>query len=295
MEFKLTTDLSVIQPSQIGFNYDELKTELTANLEKYRGLVVTDDSIADAKKARAKLNALGKAINDEKIATKKQWNAPLESFITKCGILTGMVDEVSSEIDKKVKELEDEKKGAKKASLLAHFTAEIGSASEYVTFEDIFDPKWLNATVDEEAAKEQITEIAGRYKQDVEVLASLETDIATRVSLENRYRATKNISDVLRLKKEIEERSKAEIEARRQREEARLAMAADQAARSPSAPENAPTQVYSAPEIQATDATGTPREELLTLRFEVTSTRDKLTLLKQFLKDNGIKVTQIND
>ena len=49
MEFRMTTDLSTaLKPQEIAFNYDELKTQLAEKLEKYKGLLVTEDGIAEA-------------------------------------------------------------------------------------------------------------------------------------------------------------------------------------------------------------------------------------------------------
>lgn len=273
MQFAITTDLTkAITVQEIAFNFDELKAELSASLEKYRGLVVTEESIADAKKARARLNALGKSINDEKISTKKQWNAPLETFIAKCGVLTGMVDEVSGEIDKKVKELEDENKRAKKANLIACFASEIGTAREFVTFDDIYDPKWMNTTVAEETAKEQIADLCERFKQDVGALKAIEAEPATKVVLEQRYKATKSLADVLRMKNDIEARTKLEAEAAERR-------AAERAA--------AQERVVPAPEPHYQPAASAPAATQ-TVRFQVTTTPAKLALLKQFLLDNDI-------
>ena len=48
MQIKVTTDLSVI-PQKIDFNSEEIKSELAPKLEFYKNLVVTEDSIKDAK------------------------------------------------------------------------------------------------------------------------------------------------------------------------------------------------------------------------------------------------------
>ena len=74
MEFRMTTDLSTaLKPQEITFNYEELKTALAEKLEKYKGLLVTEDGIAEAKKDRAMLRKVRDALNAEKVSVKKQW------------------------------------------------------------------------------------------------------------------------------------------------------------------------------------------------------------------------------
>ena len=62
LEFKIT-ELQL--PGRISFNYDELKEALTARVADYKTMVYTDDQIAIAKKDRAELNKLKKALTDE--------------------------------------------------------------------------------------------------------------------------------------------------------------------------------------------------------------------------------------
>jgi hypothetical protein len=71
MEFKQITDLAVLPP-EIEFNFDELKNELETGLKKYKGMVVSEDGIKDAKADRAKLNSLYKAIDDKRKEIKRE-------------------------------------------------------------------------------------------------------------------------------------------------------------------------------------------------------------------------------
>ena len=64
MELKVITDLSVI-PQQIDFNFEEIRAELAEKLDYYNNLVVTENSIREAKSDRAKLNKLKTAVEDK--------------------------------------------------------------------------------------------------------------------------------------------------------------------------------------------------------------------------------------
>ena len=76
MEFKVTTDLSVIQPQSIESNFKETKEWLQQALAPYQGMVVTEDAIAEAKTKRAEINKVKDALEDKRKAVKKQWLEP---------------------------------------------------------------------------------------------------------------------------------------------------------------------------------------------------------------------------
>mgnify|MGYP004459441101 FL=1 len=294
MEFRMTTDLSTaLKPQEIAFNYDELKTQLAEKLEKYKGLLVTEDGIAEAKKDRALLRKVRDALNAEKITVKKQWMEPYTEFEQKVKVLLEMCDAPAREIDEQIKAFEERKKREKRDTLEAVFREKIGDAGEYVSFEDIFDPKWLNATCALETATEQVEEICSRYVEDTLALDELcETvDSSMAVSLKARYRSTKSIACVLQAKKDIEreiaareERRKAE-EARRMEAERRAqesiqdAVSAEQPKKNPAeAPKETPKPV------EQYDG-----ETKTVIRFQVKGTMEQLRALQKFMQENGIE------
>lgn len=66
MELTITTDLKSI-PTDIDFNFEELKSELADNLTYYNNLVIADESgIKAAKSDKAKLNKLAEAIDNKR-------------------------------------------------------------------------------------------------------------------------------------------------------------------------------------------------------------------------------------
>lgn len=65
-------ELRIISPQENGFvqeikwNNEELKTAIVKKMEDYKGLVFTEETIADGKKDRADLNKLRGAIDNER-------------------------------------------------------------------------------------------------------------------------------------------------------------------------------------------------------------------------------------
>ena len=294
MEFRMMTDLSTaLKPQEISFNYDELKTQLAEKLEKYKGLLVTEDGIAEAKKDRALLRKVRDALNAEKITVKKQWMEPYTEFEQKVKVLLEMCDAPAREIDEQIKAFEERKKREKRDTLEAVFREKIGAAGEYVSFEDIFDQKWLNATCALEAATEQVEETCSRYVEDTLALDELcETvDSSMAVSLKARYRSTKSIACVLQAKKDIE-REIAAREERRQAEEARR-MEAERRAQesiqnsvSVEQPKEKPAEVPVETPKPVEQYDG---ETKTVIRFQVKGTMEQLRALQKFMQENGIE------
>lgn len=296
MEFRMTTDLSVMQPKELIFNFEELYTLISEKTEKYRNLIVTEDGIAEAKKDRANLRKLADALNAEKIAQKKVFMKPYDEFEAKVKQLIDLCKVPANAIDVQIKAFEEEKKAEKKAELEQHFIQNIGEAAEYVSFDDVFDPKWLNATVAVETAKETIAEICTRYIEDTGVLNGLceEVDTSTAYALKRAYRATKSLSNVMRVKNEIDRELKLQAE-RKANEEARKQKEAELAAKEDALVSHAQEFTDAQNKTLHNEEThaNTQPEETVEVAFRVTCTRTQLAALKSFLMDNGIRYGKV--
>ena len=159
MELKLK---EITFPEVIEFNYEELKQEITERVASYKNLVYTDDQIKDAKKDVAALRKFTKALSDERIRVKKDILKPFEDFETKVKELTAIVDESIDNIDGQIKAVEAEKKAEKKAEIENIWNSITLQLPIPLTLEQIFNEKWLNASVSE---KQIWAEIDARIKQ----------------------------------------------------------------------------------------------------------------------------------
>lgn len=284
MEFRMTTDLSVINPSELAFNFEEIESYLVEKTERYRNLLVQEDDLAGAKKDRANLRKLATALDEQKKAVKKVFMKPYTEFEEKVKKLIALCDEPAKNIDEQIKAYEAAAKAAKRAELSVYFNEKIANASEYVSFDDVFDPKWLNATVALDAAKSQIDEICERFLSDVEALNGLceTTDAATATSLRRCYRMTKSISKVISTKTEIE-RELAYIEERKRAEAARKEQ---ERMVSESETEPVPETLPFEPTPEEIQEEQEP--EVIEIAFRVRCTKEQLASLKQFLVSNNI-------
>ena len=170
MELKLK---EITFPEVIEFNYEELKQEITERVASYKNLVYTDDQIKDAKKDVAMLRKFTKALSDERIRVKKDLLKPYEDFESKVKELTAIVDESIKNIDGQVKGYEDQKKADKKEAIKKMWYSQTVRLPIPLTIEQIFDEKWLNASVSMASVQKEIDERIKQIETDLQTLQNL--------------------------------------------------------------------------------------------------------------------------
>lgn len=272
-------------PEALTFNYEELKAALVEKTEIYKVMVYSDDQIAQAKKDRADLNRLKKALNDERLRREKEYMEPFNEFKKKINEIIAIIDQPAAVIDKQVKGYEEKKKQEKKDEIAAFFTEM--EHPDWLQLAKIWDEKWLNTTASMKSVQEALTGKVAQVTTDLTTLASLPEFgfEATEV-----YKSTLDINRAISEGHRLAEiaRKKAEYEAT---QAARLAeqMAAEQAAREESA-RMAEIQPVKEEEI-------TPVEEVLPqiepvrswIAFKANLTIDEALELREFFTNRSIE------
>ena len=209
MELKM---IEFQQPKDILFNYHELKTELEAKVKMYETLVYTDDQIAEAKKDRSNLNKLKKALNDERIRLQKEYLEPFNKFKAQIDEIISIIDKPALLIDKQIKEAEEVKKREKKEAIQKFWDETEIALPIPLTLEQIFDEKWLNASVSMKSIQTEIKETLAKVEQDLATLQKLP---------EFAFEAIEEYKTSLNLSKAIQEGQRlADIQRRKQEQEA---------------------------------------------------------------------------
>ena len=290
MEFELRVQATQAQP--VVWNYGELKEALTTELADYKGRIYTEDTVGEAKKDKAKLNNLKKALSDERISRKKDFMKPFETFEAQVKDLCGMIDEATSGIDSQLEIYEQNRITEKREAIKSMF-AEIASGYDvdFITLEKIYNPKWENKTTTDKAIATEITAVFDKAINDLAIIGKLPSYAfeATEV-----YKSTldlnKAIAEGERMAKIAEAKKQAEIEAQRRAEEARLR--AEEEARRMAENEalmSKATEVNLAPAA----AEPTPAEPTYEFSFKVRITMEKALALKDFCTANGIELERI--
>ena len=194
MELEIKTDLSVL-PDSLSTNLAEVKNWVIAQTEKYDAIVLDESQTAWAKADIAKMRKLAKALDEGRLDVKRQWMRPYSDFEAQCKEIRAILDAKISGLDAQVKAFESAKREAKKAELVAHFAEHVKEAGDYITFSDVFDPKWLNLTCSIEKAKSEIEETISRYREDVHVLEEScgRLSPSGAFALREKYRETKSL------------------------------------------------------------------------------------------------------
>lgn len=227
MELKIN---EVTIPDAIQFNYEELKQELTEKVSVYETMVYTDDQIKLAKSDKANLNKLKKALNDERIRREREYMQPFNEFKSKINEIISIIDKPVAVIDKQVKTF-DEKKKQEKLEAVKKLYEELNTY-EWLNFEQIFNERWLLASVSMRQVQDGIEGWLNEVKTNLDILANLPefafeaTEVyKSTLDVQKALNEGKRLAEMIkrkqeqeRLQKEVEERAKAEAEAKKQAE-----------------------------------------------------------------------------
>lgn len=204
----------------IEWNKAEFEAAISEAVKDYQGLAYTDDQIKEAKADRAELNKLKKAIDERRKAVKKAISAPYDEFEKEVREVTQKLDAAVAQIDAQVKAYEEKQKEEKKAAIEKCFRSKVGPLETTVTFDRIFDPKWLNATVTMKTIDTEMTARLANIQNGYDFCKNLpegEKDIAV-MAFEKNFDLGYAIGEVnlYKQRKAAEEAAKEEA---RQREE----------------------------------------------------------------------------
>lgn len=127
-------------------NEVQLKQAITDYAAKYKGLVVTEETFADAKSVRAEMRKVVTELDENRRKIKRSYNKPLDDFEARINELKATVKQVITPIDAAVKELEERQKEQRKLNVQALIDE---MAPNYgVTAADVeINPEWLNKSI----------------------------------------------------------------------------------------------------------------------------------------------------
>lgn len=266
-------------------NIQYLRQELAARLDYYKGVIVTEDTIKDAKADRANLNKLKAAIDDQRKEVKRQTMALYEPLEKECKELLAMIDEPIVVIDSQLKAFDEQKKAAKYQAL-TEFFAKVNTL-DFVKIENVLNPKWANATAKLDALKDEMSGNIQRIVNDYAEIKKLYADSTMLTAILQRFEQTRDKGVALAYAAEIERRERAEQE-RREREAAERAEREKQII----VPEKVYTDEPIPPQAPADpiiiEMLEPEAEPIGTAAFRVTGTRTQMRALAAYMKDNGI-------
>lgn len=250
-------------------NYEILINKAKELATQYSNLIITDqDSYKFASQVKAELNKVIKAISDERIRIKKEFNNPLTEFESKVKEITGEIEAGKNQIDGRIREydqhLKDEKQNKINDLIQQH------AGNRYIEQ----NPKWLNKTFTDSKIVEEIKEqvaFAEKEEQRIETEAQLIKDTCKANDIEtdgflSMYQSGSEVSEVLTaINRSVIKRKEG---TEKQTEEV--------------APE--PTVDYHAELRKGTGSI----ERKETYNLEIKATEQQFAEIERYLKSNGI-------
>ena len=211
----------------IGWNKEQIKEAVVSITEQYRGLAYTEAQLQEAKADRAKLNAMKNDISARRIQVKKALLEPYEKFEAEVKEIVALIDEPIAMIDEQIVAYEERTKEEKRQNLEKFFAENRADLPEQITFERIFNPKWLNKSSSLSSCKNEIKKLIDDISAD---LAAIRSSLDERYSVyaeEFYLKREMNLSHALaeanhiqEMDRKAEEERKAKEQAQKEREEA---------------------------------------------------------------------------
>lgn len=271
MEFVIKTDLAVI-PSAIDFNAEEIKEEISARLEAYNSLVITEDGIKGAKADRATLNKLKTAIEDKRKEVKKICLAPYEEFEKKCKEIVNLVDQPIRKIDEQLNAFEEKAIQEKYNQISDYYSKNVGELADLIPIAKVLPVNWKNKTESLESICNSIGDMFDKIRSDLKTIRDLNTEFEQSVI--SVYLDKFNLSAALQENTRLTE----------QKAKMQKAVPVQKSASVQEEPQQVQTE-----ELQQVQT----EEPLYQASFRVTGTKKQLQLLKLFFEKYEVKYEKI--
>ncbi|MEF7456251.1 DUF1351 domain-containing protein [Pediococcus pentosaceus] len=176
-ELKINEETSVtFQANEIVINnYEALQEKFRAASDKFANLVVSEETIKEAKKSRAELNKLKTAIDDKRKTVKKAYTENVRIFENQMNALKDEIIPVIDSIDSKTKEL-DKIQRKEKAEKVQALINEMGPNYDIDPATVEIEDKWLlKSTTMKKIAEELKDGMLARQAQAKQLANDIET------------------------------------------------------------------------------------------------------------------------
>lgn len=305
LEFKVDDQaLATARSIVLNANFDEVAAQLREMMAPYETLVITESDVANGKNLLARIRKVKSSIDSYRRSIKKDFTAPLTEFEEKCKALTAICTESETNLSEQINKFTEQKKAEKLARLEAFFNENVGEMSPFLSFEQVQNPKWGNATYAEETAVSEIRQAIDMCADGVAAIRGLESpfeaelladyarkhDLAGCMKKHGELTAIKAREDARR----EEERQRREAEQKRREEEAarREAEAAAEAAK-PKEMEPPHPEMPAPPPTDAPTPAPAKEEAVYDITFRVSATRQQLVDLKAACDRIGIRIMRV--
>lgn len=173
-------------------------------------------NVDDAKKARAELNKAADKLNSERLNLEREFMKPFNEFKDVVKQTTNLINDASNRLDRIVKAKELEEKELRKYDLKQLWD----SKCDFIPFEKVLNPKWLNKTAKIDDISCQMKNMLHTINLNIKALEDNATDEEVVIdkafylecldynrTLNNRETRRRNIQKLEEMKKAEQEKS----------------------------------------------------------------------------------------
>nr|DAE48765.1 MAG TPA: Protein of unknown function (DUF1351) [Caudoviricetes sp.] len=151
----------------ITMNFEEVKASLVENMEKYKGIIVTEESLKDCKATQKDLAGLRNKLDSYRKDVKKEMEKPIKAFESDCKELIGLIAEVEAPIKAGITEFDNKRKEEKRKFAdvkIFEICQKLGLEKKYADQLTVQD-KYLNLSASAKSVVEDIEQRAEALKQ----------------------------------------------------------------------------------------------------------------------------------
>lgn len=291
MEFTLNTDLRPVTGMEIESNIESIKAALAEIVKPYEQMIVTEEGYRTAKSDLARIRAVKAKIDDVRKSVKAQWLKPLKAFEDQIKGALAAADNAENNLNSQIKEIEQRRRDERMAELEAFWEEKAGpDVADMVAFDRIANPKWGNATYDAETAQKEITQTVASINMGLAAIRAMEPQF--KAALLTEFKKAWSLTDVMELHEKLKQAEEAERRREQRFAEERLAREADYRKRQEEMARETEERGEHCSPLQSEQPADEP---VLVCDFRVWGTRAQLTALKQYMKDNGIKIGRVGE
>lgn len=257
---------------KITDNMSEVKEYALETKKYYENLVFTDEQIKEAKDERANINKAVKKVADYRKDIVDKFNKPLEEFVRNAKETESILKEASNSIDVQVKKYEEEEKQKKKDECEELFNNLVGDLSELITFEKVFDNRWLNKTTKMTEVEQDIKNVIEKVNTGLQAIKELNSEFETELinTFLQDYDLSKAIMKNTQLKAQKEKLAKTEV-----------------------AKEETKQEIIQEMVNKPVEDVEDERNIIKSYMLKITANYTKMTALRRFMEINDIKFEKV--
>ena len=277
-------------------NFESLKETLQEYTRQYIGAQFDCEDKESRKLAKdicADLRKMKATIEDKRKEIKKSCLEPYNVLEKKCKELTAMIDKTTDGIGQQLNAYEAERQARKREQIEKAFNTLVsGKLEGYVTLDEIFDKKWLNATVTIGSITEVMSLTLATYTDQLETIRKMPEDVQQAVL--PIWKATKDMTAVTGKVAEYNEQKARILEAERERQAAaERAKIEEEVRKSVKQEQQLEDLKQKATDLndgymEIPDFGDVPENDLKTVWFRVTGNPDELDQLRLCLNSMGL-------